>query len=132
MIIENYDAQKISLQLTQDEAYMLFMATDGPVFDGTVNRDIPVLSDWTEQEALAFEKRIELFYKSLNQAGNTLVLSNKELFYLIKIHADNMEELDPIEYPTIVGIRFADAEKFLDALKKAAFLLSQASPNHKN
>jgi hypothetical protein len=124
MIIENYNDQKISLQFTEDEAYMLFMATDGPVFDGTVNRDIPVLSDWTEQEALAFEKKIELFYKSLNQAGNTIVLSNKELFYLIKIHADTMGELDPIEYPTIVGIDFADAETFLDALKQAASLLS--------
>ena len=60
MIIENYNDQKISLQFTEDEAYMLFMATDGPFFDGTVNRDIPVLSDWTEQEALAFEKKIEI------------------------------------------------------------------------
>lgn len=127
MKIENYDAQKISLQLTKDEAYMLFMATDGPVFYGTDNRNIPVLSNWTEQEALAFEKRINLFYKSFNQVGSALVLSDKELFYLIKIHEDAMEELDPIEYPTIVGIDFSDAEKFLDALKQAASLLSQSS-----
>jgi hypothetical protein len=60
----------------------------------------------------------------LNQLGNTFVLSHKELFYLIKIHADTMGELDPIEYPTIVGIDFADAETFLDALKQAASLLS--------
>ena len=83
MIIENYDAQKVSLRLTKDEAYMLFITTDGPFFDETLNRDIPVLPDWTEQEALTFEKRIEFFYKNLNRENGVLALSNKELFYLI-------------------------------------------------
>ena len=127
MIIENYDAQKVSLRLTKDEAYMLFIATDGPFFDETLNRDIPVLPDWTEQEALMFEKRIEFFYKNLNRENGILALSNKELFYLIKIHADTMKELDPVEYPTIVGIDFSDAETFLNALRQAASLLAGVS-----
>ena len=109
---------KAAILFTKSELYMLRMAIGGPVFKGTKNRDIPVLKDWNKQDALNFESRIETLYQKV-QSGNkeSNSFSFKELNYLIQIHYDHMIEIDPIEYPIIIGYDYKKAEDLLSSLE---------------
>ncbi len=116
MEIQNLDNNRVTITFSKNELSMLRSATGGATFKGTTNRDIPVLETWEKEEALKFEKHI----RELSDAADThgiITLSEKELQYLLKIHTDNMEELDPIEYPTITGIDFEEAVMLRDALQ---------------
>ena len=107
-----------TIRLSKREFRMLRAATGGAHFKGTSNRNIPVLTDWTKEEAIKFEREIR--EASDNMWGNKELMrfSKKELFYLLRIHHDNMIELDPIEYPIITGIDFKDAEKLWEELQE--------------
>jgi hypothetical protein len=123
----NREKSTITVLFSWHELYMLVMATGGSVFGGTMNRDIPVLADWTRDEALAFEGGIIKIRQALENSPieeAEMTLSYKELVYLAKIHDDNMQELDPIEYPMLVGLDWEEAEQLLEDLQKAAALIS--------
>ncbi len=107
----------IEVNFTKNELAMLVFATNGPTFKGTKNRDIPALSDWYKEEALVFEAKIVDAHKLPTSDSAILTLSHKEFAYLIKIHKDTMQELDPIEYPTITGYSWDEAQAFLENLK---------------
>ena len=79
---------------------MLRSATGGGHFKSTTHRDIPVLSDWTKEQALKIESKIRKAYSNFSGDG-------------ISLHSDNMEELDEIEYPTIVGHSWEEAQDVL-------------------
>ena len=117
----------ITTRLSRDNLNMLCSATGGSAFGYTTQRDIPVLTNWTAEEAIVFEEKILRIRDGIYQKGEKtaeLELSFKELNYIAKIHADNMEELGFIEYPMIAGYDWEEAEEFLGELQKVAALTS--------
>jgi hypothetical protein len=119
--------ENIKIIFSEDEAAMLNIALAGPAFDEDAYHRVRNLENWDESKTKNFDNFFLKEWQSTQKKHLNVLLSKEELSFLIAIHADAMEELDPIEYPTIVGIDFSDAETFLDALKQAAFLLSGVS-----
>jgi len=105
------------IEFRKDELAMLCTATGGAIFRNTQYRDIPVLSYWTKNEALQFEQGIRDYYKKLSGDTQIITLNEKELRYLLKIHMDNMQELDPVEYPTITGYTWEEAVQLQEKLQ---------------
>ena len=119
--------ENIKIIFSEDEAAMLNIALAGPAFDEDAYHRVRNLENWDESKTKNFDNFFLKEWQSTQKKHLNVLLSKEELSFLIAIHADAMEELDPIEYPTIVGIDFSDAETFLEDLKQAAFLLSGVS-----
>lgn len=119
--------ENIKIIFSEDEAAMLNIALAGPAFDEDAYHRVRNLENWDESKTKNFDNFFSKEWHATQKTHLNISLSKEELSFLIAIHADATEELDPIEYPTIVGIDFSDAETFLDALKQAAFLLSGVS-----
>jgi hypothetical protein len=114
----NKQDESQTLELSADEFYMIFTATGGPVFIGTTNRKIAAFLDLSKEDVLAFEQRIIDDYKRSEKKGIQYTLSISEIKYLLKIHKENMHELDPIEYPTIIGHSYSNAKKLRRKLEE--------------
>ena len=121
------DTENIKIIFSEEEAAMLNIALAGPAFDEDAYHRVRNLENWDESKTKNFDNFFSKEWRATQKTHLNVLLSKEELSFLIAIHEDAMEELDPIEYPTIVGIDFADAETFLEDLKQAAFLLSGVS-----
>jgi len=119
--------ENIKIIFSEDEAAMLNIALAGPAFDEDAYKRLQKLENWDDSNTKKFDDFFLKEWRATQKTHLNVLLSKEELSFLIAIHADAMEELDPIEYPTIVGIDFSDAETFLEDLKQAAFLLSGVS-----
>lgn len=118
MRVIQHTKAKVTIDLTKNELYMLYLATGGAVFKSTKSRNVPVLVSWTKEKAEVFESYIRDSYKNLSGDKIELSFASKEISYMTRILKDHMEELDPIEYPTITGHSWEEAKTLLRQLKE--------------
>lgn len=118
MDIISLEHNMVTLRISGSECGMLRFATGGSVFSSTKNRNIPALPNWTKSEALSFEKTIKEQFHVADEAELIIALTVNKLLYLARIHEDTMQELDPIEYPTITGYKYEQAKQLLRQIKE--------------
>jgi len=118
MRVTQHAKAKVTIEFNKNELYMLYLATGGAVFKSTKSRNVPVLASWTKDKAEVFENYIRDNYKNLSGNKTELSFTSKELSYATRILKDHMEELDPIEYPTITGNSWEEAQALLRQLKE--------------
>lgn len=123
VIEKKHREKRVLIKTSRDELYMLFVAIGEPTFVGTRNQDLPISLDWTREEALNFEEKINALYEVHKDTGAELELTEKEVIFLAKRHFERMAELDSIEYPIIVGVDIEDAEQLLHELQRLAYIV---------
>ena len=106
----------ITLHLSKSELGMLYSALHNPLYGFKFDFDTIELN---RRESESLFSKIRSVYKSLDSNNIIFSFSNIELKSLTKLHEVTMEKLDPIEYPTITGYSFAEAQQLLSDLQQA-------------
>ena len=107
----------IKVWLSDQEIYMLRMA----FFSIDPQEDFS--SDWTVEEILTFEKRIDAENQRHKDKPGLriveMVFSTKELNYLYEIHKKNMDWQGEEDYKIALNIPFQEAESLSKSLLEA-------------